>query len=147
MGLDIRTFGLSEDADVRPESYKLFSDSIRFDYNNDEYAVPLYGIHNIYNALAAMTVALEADVEANIIKDAFASFKNIDMRSQIIADEYTIINDTYNSNPLSAGYAVKSLKEIFPGKRKIVILSDMKELGSTSKYYHMELGKPSVVRY
>jgi UDP-N-acetylmuramoyl-tripeptide--D-alanyl-D-alanine ligase len=142
MGVNIRTFGLSDDADVKPETYKLFSDSIKFGYNNDEYAVPLYGIHNLYNALAAMAAALELGVEANIIKDAFIDFKNIDMRSQIIADkEYTVINDTYNSNPLSAGYAVKSLQEIFSGKRRIAILSDMKELGSTSKHYHTQLGK------
>jgi UDP-N-acetylmuramoyl-tripeptide--D-alanyl-D-alanine ligase len=142
MDINIRTFGLSDNADVRPETYKLFSDSIKFEYNNDEYAVPLYGIHNIYNALAAMTAALELGVEANIIKEAFADFKNVDMRSQIInGREYTIINDTYNSNPLSAGYAVKSLLEIFPGKRKVAILSDMKELGTSSKHFHKELGK------
>jgi UDP-N-acetylmuramoyl-tripeptide--D-alanyl-D-alanine ligase len=146
MNMNIKTFGLSDNADVKPDSYKLFADTIRFGYNNEEYAVPLYGIHNIYNALAAMTAALELGVHANIIKDAFKDFKNIDMRSQIVtAKNYTVINDTYNSNPLSAGYALKSLAEIFPDKRKIAILSDMKELGASSELFHRELGKQIVM--
>jgi UDP-N-acetylmuramoyl-tripeptide--D-alanyl-D-alanine ligase len=142
MDMNIKTFGLSDNADVKPDSYKLFFDTIRFEYNNEEYVIPLYGLHNIYNALAAMTVALELGVPTNIIKDAFRDFKNIDMRSQIVtAGNYIIINDTYNSNPLSAGYALKSLNEIFPDKRRIAILSDMKELGSSSENFHRELGK------
>ena len=143
--LNVITFGLSGNADVFPQSYKLHSDSFSFKYGNNEYAVPLYGIHNLYNALAAMTAAFETGVEADIIKDAFSNFKNVDMRSQIIENkDYIVINDTYNSNPLSAGYAVKSLQEIYPDKRKIAILSDMKELGDSAKKYHEELGKQVV---
>ena len=146
MVLNVKTFGLSDNADVYPQSYELKSDSIRFQYGNNEYAVPLYGIHNLYNALAAMAAAFEIDIEADVIKDAFNNFKNIDMRSQIIAkDDVIVINDAYNSNPLSAAYAVKSLKEIYPDKRKIAILSDMKELGESSKKYHEELGRQAVL--
>ncbi|MFH0977540.1 MAG: UDP-N-acetylmuramoyl-tripeptide--D-alanyl-D-alanine ligase [Spirochaetota bacterium] len=140
--LNVKTFGLSDKADMKPASYTLFADSIRFTYNSIEYNIPLYGIHNLYNAIAAMAAALELGVEANIIQEAFHEFKNIDMRSQVISDRnYTVINDTYNSNPLSAGYALKSLAEIFSGKRKVAVLSDMKELGSSSEYYHREIGK------
>ncbi len=39
------------------------------------------------------------------------------------------MNDTYNSNPLSSRYALRSVSEIFPERRKIAVLSDMKELG------------------
>jgi UDP-N-acetylmuramoyl-tripeptide--D-alanyl-D-alanine ligase len=144
--MKIKTFGLSDEADVKPDSYKLSVDSIAFKYGNDEYAVPLYGIHNIYNALAAMTAAMELGVDTGFIKDAFMEFKNIDMRSQIVAGrDFTIINDTYNSNPLSAGYALKSLAEIFPGRRRIAIFSDMKELGSSSERLHKDLGKQAAL--
>ena len=140
-GLEVRTFGLSDEADIKPDNYKMFSDSVSFEYKGVDFNVPVYGMHNLYNALAALAAALTLGAEINIVKDAFAGFKNVDMRSQMLNAGYTVINDTYNSNPLSARYALKSLRDVFPGKRKIAILSDMKELGDASEQYHIELGK------
>ncbi len=139
--LKIRTFGLFNNADIKPASYKMFRDWLRLEYNNDFFNVPLYGLHNVYNTLAAVSLAFYLNVENEIIQDAFSNFKNIDMRSQIINSEFTIINDTYNSNPLSARFALSSLQEIFPDRRKVAILSDMKELGDSSKNYHQDIGK------
>jgi len=52
----------------------------------------------------------------------------------------TIINDSYNANPLSMKYALDILeKEVCSGK-KIAILGDMKELGCNEKLYHEEIG-------
>jgi UDP-N-acetylmuramoyl-tripeptide--D-alanyl-D-alanine ligase len=141
MGIKVKTFGLYNNADVKPSKYKMYADSLQLEYNNNFYNVPLYGLHNAYNALAAISIAEILKVETDIIQKAFLNFKNIDMRSQIINSGYTIINDTYNSNPLSARYALTSLKEIFPEKRKVAILSDMKELGDSSGYYHSDIGK------
>ncbi|MBN2039897.1 MAG: UDP-N-acetylmuramoyl-tripeptide--D-alanyl-D-alanine ligase [Spirochaetes bacterium] len=140
-GLNVLTFGLSENSDVRPDAYELNSSSIKIRYNNEEYAVPLFGIHNVYNVMAAIAAAEFIGIEKGFIKEAFDNFKNVDMRSQVIDAGYTIINDSYNSNPLSARYAVQSLHKIFPGRKKIAILSDMKELGEKSEKYHAELGK------
>lgn len=140
-GLEVRTFAISGEADFSPAGYKLFRDYLTLNYNKYQYTVPLFGIHNVYNAVAAIAVSEFIGIDKEVIKEAFQEFKNIDMRSQLINGKYTIINDTYNSNPLSAGYALRSLKEIFPGKRKVSILSDMKELGQYSVNYHKELGK------
>ncbi len=141
IGLELRTFGISKDADFRPAGYKLFRDSFLLNYGDHEYTIPLFGIHNVYNAVAAVAVSEYIGIEKEIIKEAFSGFKNIEMRSQLINGKYTILNDTYNSNPLSARYALRSIKEIFPGKRKVSIFSDMKELGQYSGNYHKELGK------
>ena len=141
MGFKIMTFGLSDISDIKPERYELFKDSIRLIYNRNEYNIPLFGIHNVYNVMAAITIAQYIGIENKIIKDALNGFKNVGMRSQIIDAGYIIINDSYNSNPLSARYAVKSLSKIFPRQRKIAILSDMKELGEKSMIYHTELGR------
>ena len=51
-----------------------------------------------------------------------------------------LIDDTYNSNPVSAECAVKS----FAGmnyKRKLVIFADMLELGMLSEMYHEKIGR------
>jgi UDP-N-acetylmuramoyl-tripeptide--D-alanyl-D-alanine ligase len=140
-GIKVKTFGLYNKADFKPSNFKMSADNLQIEYNNIHYNVPLYGLHNVYNVLAAIATAEILGIESDIIKEAFLSFKNIDMRSQIINSGCIIINDTYNSNPLSARYALTSLKEIFPEKRKIAILSDMKELGDSAGYYHSEIGK------
>ena len=141
MGLMVRSFGLSEEADIMPDDYQLFRDCIKFKYHGEEFKLPVYGKHNIYNALAVIAVAYELGIEAILIKEAFLNFKNVDMRSQVIDKGYIIIDDTYNSNPLSSRYALESLQEIFGERRKIAVLSDMKELGELSRSYHKELGK------
>jgi len=140
-GLKVRTFGIYKDADVRPSAYKMFKDSIRIDMDGEAFEAPAYGLHNIYNALAAVAVTGALGIGNGIIKEALKDFKCMDMRSQVIEGRYTVINDTYNSNPLSARYALNSLAEIFPDKRRIAVLSDMRELGESAKYYHSEIGK------
>ncbi len=53
----------------------------------------------------------------------------------------TIINDCYNANPDSMLAAIKTLEQIKTKGRKIAVLGDMSELGSTSKKGHEEMGK------
>ncbi len=141
MELNVKSFGLSSDADINPDSYSISRNGIELNYNGEVFEVPVYGIHNVYNALIVIAVAYELGIEANIIKEAFLEFTNVDMRSQVLDRGYIIINDTYNSNPLSSKYALESLKKVFCDKRKIAMFSDMKELGASSKSYHRELGK------
>jgi UDP-N-acetylmuramoyl-tripeptide--D-alanyl-D-alanine ligase len=139
--LVVKSFGLSEKADIRPDSYRLYRDSVSVEFRGTEIAVPLYGIHNVYNVMAAIAVALEYGMEPAAIGKALSGFVNVDGRSQIIDRGYIVINDSYNANPLSLQYALRSTGEIFPDRRKIAVLSDMKELGDTAQRYHAECGR------
>ncbi len=139
--LKTRSFGLSEEADIRPEKYRLSSNDISLTFRCEEYLVPLYGMHNVYNALAALALARELGVESGKMREAFASFRNIDMRSQIIDHGFVLINDAYNSNPMSSRYALQSVGMVFPGKRKVAVLADMKELGDAAPGCHLETGR------
>jgi len=140
-GIEIKTFGLEGNADVFPQSYRLFEDGLEIDYNGESLSVPLYGIHNVYNMICAIAVAEDFSLGIDDIKKSMAEFNNVDGRSQIIDMGYILINDTYNSNPLSSKYALRSVSEIYTDRRKVAVLSDMKELGETSEYYHIEIGK------
>ncbi len=140
MGLKIISFGLSEEADFYPDKYEVTKEGVTLIFKEDEFFIPIYGIHSVYNVLAAVSIAFELGIESNIIKDALSEFKTIDMRSQVIDKGYIIINDTYNSNPLSSKFALESLSKIFQERRKIAVLSDMKELGDSAYHYHHQLG-------
>jgi len=141
LGITVKTFGLSDRADVSPESYRPARDGITVTIKGKGIYCPLYGVHNLYNILAAVTAAMEYDVPLDAIADALRDFKNVGGRSHIIERKYTVLDDTYNSNPLSSRYALRSAGEIFPGRRKIAVLSDMKELGGSSEQFHAETGR------
>ncbi len=133
-------FGLDARAELHPDSYALTADEIRMTVRGQDYTIPLYGVHNVYNALAALAVAFELGVPAEKARASLASFRNVDMRGQVVRRGYTVINDTYNSNPLSTRYALMSAREIFPRARKVAVLSDMKELGAEAPRFHRETG-------
>ena len=65
---------------------------------------------------------------------------------EIIDKGYYIIDDTYNSNPLSSLFAIDSMCEVFPDNRKIAVLSDMKELGESAALYHVRIGEIAALR-
>ncbi|HNX60705.1 MAG TPA: cyanophycin synthetase, partial [Spirochaetota bacterium] len=60
--------------------------------------------------------------------------------SDATGDRIVVVNDTYNSNPLSLRYALRSLAEIYPSRRRIAILADMKELGESGPALHRAAG-------
>ena len=56
--------------------------------------------------------------------------------------KFKLIDESYNSNPLSANVAINKIFLIKKEKfKKYLILGDMLELGSRSKKYHIELFK------
>jgi len=140
-GIKLFTFGLGADSDLSPDSFKLSADRTVVVYKKENVSVPLYGKHNVYNILAALAVAEIMNIKISIAADALSKFENIGGRSEIIDREYTIINDTYNSNPLSSLFALESVCDVFQGRRKIAVLADMKELGESSCVYHVKVGE------
>jgi UDP-N-acetylmuramoyl-tripeptide--D-alanyl-D-alanine ligase len=139
--LVVKTFGLTDAADVYPDSYRLDRESLSVSYGGEEIAAPLYGLHNVYNLMAAIAVAREYHIGPSEISPALAGFVNVDGRSQVIDRGFIVINDCYNSNPMSLVYALRSAGNIFPERRKIAVLSDMMELGEFARAAHLEGGR------
>ncbi len=140
-GVNIVTFGLDSNSDVFPDSYRLFRDRIELIFKGEPLSVPLYGKHNVYNITAALAVAQIEGIPLKEAASAFSSFENIGGRSEILDRGYVVINDTYNSNPLSSLFALESVCDVFPERRKIAVLADMKELGESEELYHIKVGE------
>jgi len=139
--LQVKTFGFSDNADFYPESYKLGADFVSIVYQKETIVLPMYGIHNISNLLASIAVSTLMGFSAKEIESQMKDFKNISGRSEIIDCGYLVVNDTYNSNPLSVKAALESISATFKDRRKIAILSDMKELGVDEKKFHIKAGE------
>ncbi len=139
-GIRVITFGLDRTADIYPDSYLLKEDSCSIVFEGVELSLPLFGLHNVYNLIAAAAASRWAGLTAVDMEAGIRDFQPVAMRSQVIHADCTVIDDTYNSNPLSSRYGLTSTRIVFPGKRKIAVFSDMKELGEHSIIMHMEVG-------
>ncbi|HEX2944614.1 MAG TPA: UDP-N-acetylmuramoyl-tripeptide--D-alanyl-D-alanine ligase [Clostridia bacterium] len=102
--------------------------------------VPAPGVHNVYNALAAIAAGLELSVPMEDIIGGIAQFKAGKMRMDIICGNgLTVINDAYNASPQSVKAALEVLGEM-DSTRRIAVLGDMLELGEWSEQAHTQTG-------
>jgi UDP-N-acetylmuramoyl-tripeptide--D-alanyl-D-alanine ligase len=102
---------------------------------------PLFGPHNLANALGALSVARELGVPNAEIRDGLEAVTPLFGRSQVIRGEVTVIADCYNANPDSMERALEFL-ETLPGKgRRIAVLGGMRELGDETRPAHEALGE------
>ncbi len=104
--------------------------------------IPCLGIHNVYNALAAIAVATGMGLHLDDIKKGLLKFKNVNMRQQISdLGGITLIDDSYNASPDSVKSSVSILKNLSPEGKNIVVIADMLELGEHSHEIHFDTGR------
>jgi len=103
----------------------------------------LLGKHNLYNILAASSLAYAHGIEKEHIGNAIETFTSFDKRFKPVVTKkgFALIDDTYNANPSSMEWAIRTLIELPSEGKRIIILGDMRELGEKSAEYHHELGR------
>lgn len=100
---------------------------------------PLFGFHNLLNALGALSLARELGIGNREIKSGLESVKPLFGRSQVLKGRITIIQDCYNSNPDSVREVLHFLSTVHWKGRRIAVLGSMLELGAESEKAHMEI--------
>jgi UDP-N-acetylmuramoyl-tripeptide--D-alanyl-D-alanine ligase len=104
-------------------------------------AVPLVGMHNVLNALAAVAVGLDRGLKPAEAVKALATLAPADKRGQVLQlGNITVINDCYNSNPTALNAMVDALAAM-PAQRRIVVAGEMLELGAAGEKMHRAAGK------
>lgn len=135
-------FGLKKSNDFRAKDIKPGA-GITFLLNEHHpLNINLFGMHNIYNALAAIAVASHFGINIPTIAEALTKFKAPSMRMERLeVNNIDIINDAYNSNPLSLKCAVEALSLLKTKGRKILVTGDMLELGAKARSLHTAAGR------
>ena len=103
--------------------------------------IPVLGMHNVYNALAAIAVAVDAGLTIEQIQKGLSGYEGAAMRQQIHhLSKISIIDDSYNASPDSVKSSIAVLTGIKRNGRAIAVLADMMELGAQSRQAHYDLG-------
>lgn len=140
------TYGMEKSADIHAKDILLEEKATRFTLcfkggRQISVRLGITGKFNVYNALAAASVADELGIGPEQIKNGLESFKGVPMRMEIKElFGALVISDVYNANPASMREA---LRELIRQKRQrtIAVLGDMRELGRYSEDAHRELVK------
>ena len=99
------------------------------------------GSHNVLNAILSIAVARENKVPLKAAAKALEGFAGYEGRQQIYeTGKLTVIDDSYNASPASMKAGLEVLMSVHPGRRKVAVLADMKELGPDEASYHQEIG-------
>jgi UDP-N-acetylmuramoyl-tripeptide--D-alanyl-D-alanine ligase len=115
----------------------------RIQDEKESFFIPVFGDHNILNALAAMSIANRLGFSKQEIKEALANLKISSMRFEVQKgkNDSLIINDAYNASPTSMKASIETFLSLFPKRKKVLILGDMFELGKESLEMHKQIGK------
>lgn len=143
---NITAFGTEDFCDYRAEEIRTISGETRFilrkkSGEREEIVLKVLGIHNVFNALAALAVAEHYHVPVSVAKQGLYEYRPIAMRGQIKeVNQVKIIDDSYNASPDSMKSGIQVLLELEGIKRRIAVLADVWELGEMSVQCHYDVG-------
>ncbi|PIE58537.1 MAG: UDP-N-acetylmuramoyl-L-alanyl-D-glutamate--2,6-diaminopimelate ligase [Desulfobulbus propionicus] len=108
--------------------------------------VPVPGLHNVSNWVAASAIAWAAGVPFAPIIQAVEGYKSLDNRMMMeeLPGGVHLVNDTYNANPASMAAALRTVATFGGPGRKAAVLGDMLELGADAAELHAQVGFETV---
>ena len=128
----VRTYGTRPEADVRAENVRQEGLRMRFEVHAAELQQPLgielnlAGRHNVLNALAAITVALELGVDEEAIRRSLAEFQGVGRR--FVVSELTdatgrrlVLVDDYGHHPRELAATLEAARAGWPGRRLVLV--------------------------
>jgi UDP-N-acetylmuramate--alanine ligase len=123
----ILTYGLTSQANIYARGISTNGLNTRFEVCREnellgEITMSLAGIHNVYNALASVTVGLELDIPFTAIAAALQNFSGVQRRLQIKGErrDITVVDD-YGHHPTEIRATLSALRDAWPERRLVVL--------------------------
>ncbi len=123
----IVTYGLTPQADLHADQIyfkqgRIFFTVYRGDEKLGEVNLTPPGRHNVYNALAALCVGLELDIDFQVMADALGTFDGVQRRMQKKGEgRGVVVVDDYGHHPTEIRATLSAIKEAWPDKRLVVL--------------------------
>jgi UDP-N-acetylmuramate: L-alanyl-gamma-D-glutamyl-meso-diaminopimelate ligase len=119
----VETFGTAGDTDWQAHGVRASAGSTLFKVRRHgeifgEFELPLLGLHNVRNALAALAIAVEVGVDQERIRSALKRFTGVKRRLEIVgsADGVTVYDD-FAHHPTAVGETLAGLRASNPAAR------------------------------
>ena len=99
------TYGTTAQADMEASEIACspFASDFRLHFRGNDlgrFHLRIPGRHNVLNAMAAVTIALELEVKPDVIREALATFSGVDRRFQVRGKEHGVtVVDDYGHHP------------------------------------------------
>jgi len=141
----VRWFGKDRAFDVSAENWRGTVNGMRFEMRIGrqtlDVALPLAGPHFMMNFLAAAAAAHHLGIPAETIAERALSLRPASRRGEVVrlGGGITLLDDSYNSNPVAVEAAVAALTLAAKGRR-VAFLGDMLELGPSGPDLHAQTG-------
>lgn len=153
-GAVVRTFGAAENCDARLIDFQVPPSEgdpyavvqARLDGKALDFPLLQTGRHWGPNSLAVLLMLQALDVDLDDGLAALGSFEPLagrgaEARIALDGGDFTLIDESYNANPISMASAIATLGGRRDGRR-IVALTDMLELGPEAESFHAALAGP-----
>lgn len=120
------TYGVGE-GEIKAKNISLENDCFVFNYKSAKHKIKglklqMMGFHNVENALAAITVALDMGMSEEQVREKVASYRGVKRRFEIIhKDEKTLFIDDYAHHPTEIEAFLKSMQSIANGRKVTAI--------------------------
>lgn len=139
------TFGSHGSADVRvAEVHVTAAGGTHFEVwasgRSREAELPIAGRHQVANVTAALAMARALGVDPLELVPHVAGLQAATHRGALLKlADVTVLDDCYNANPAAVHAALDTLAGL-PGRRRVAILGDMRELGGLARSAHEATG-------
>ncbi len=115
-------FGLSEKNDVRAENVVYSKEGISFDVKDyGHFDLPLFGHHQLLDALAVITVAKEENLPFEEVNANLKQFHGAKRRFTETKVGNNIIIDDYAHHPNEVKATIEAIKQKYPEKKLVII--------------------------
>lgn len=133
-GVLFSTYSVNADSQLKPEKVKFLKDRTRFTIGRIEYDLPLTGLYNLYNALAAISTALILGISPVDIKKGLMSFPGVKGRLDPIPNKkgiHAFVDFAHTPNALSE--VLMNLSEKKKDGEKLIVVFGAAGLRDASK--------------
>jgi UDP-N-acetylmuramate: L-alanyl-gamma-D-glutamyl-meso-diaminopimelate ligase len=105
-------------SNIAPDSEGMAFDVVRNGESLGRFSLPLWGVFNVQNALGAIVVARELNIDNELIQRALSTFKSVKRRLEVRGEvEGVRVYDDFAHHPTAVSETLRAVRARFPDHR------------------------------